>query len=326
MVLPGGNYPLLEALTLGYLLRQPMNADQWLGALERHLLRHEDPAVWEALTDNLRFLVNAERGRAVAFLKQLLEAQPSILASDRSVLLIAHIHGWLPGEMFAPIADGWIMGGWPRGPQAAGEVATLRLCQRPEDLDARELVERFISGSDYDTAVAARLRLGVAHTLVQAWGQPPLRALSTPLILRLLSLADGSVAVALRLVFAKTDPLPTDDYTRLLLQALLAHPEIAFAREPTFLVDRLKDLLREGWEPELIHGVVATVLERAGMKLSDMRTAWPVHAGDLVEIALTLHRMPETRSRGLELFEKLMHLDAYGIEDRLSILDRRPFR
>ena len=35
---------------------------------------------------------------------------------------------------------------------------------------------------------------------------------------------------------------------------------------------------------------------------------------------------PETRSRGLDLFEQLLALTAHGANDRLEILDRRPFR
>ena len=62
-VLPGGNYPVLEALTLGYLLREPMDADRWLSVLDQHLLRREDRAVWDALADKLRFLEKAERKR-----------------------------------------------------------------------------------------------------------------------------------------------------------------------------------------------------------------------------------------------------------------------
>ena len=45
-VLPQGNYPVLSALTLGYLLRKPESANDWLAVLERHLVRREDPRVW----------------------------------------------------------------------------------------------------------------------------------------------------------------------------------------------------------------------------------------------------------------------------------------
>jgi hypothetical protein len=303
-----------------------MAADQWLGVLERHLSRREDPAVWEALAYNLRFLVNAERGRVLSFLDRLFEAHPSVLTDERSVLLIASIHDWISTDLFVRIIDGWITGGWPRGPQAAGEVAALRFCQRLEDSDARDLLETVIAGSEYDTAIAAGLRLGVTHTLVQAWSEPFLRANATPLLLRLLPVADVPLINALQSIFAKTDPLPPDDHTRSLLRALVSYPQVLVASEPAFLVDRLKGLLREEWEPELIYDVVGIVLARAGTKLSDISSAWPAHAGDLAEIALTLHRIPETRSHGIDLFEKLMLLDAFGIEDRLSVLDRRPFR
>jgi hypothetical protein len=125
-------------------------------------------------------------------------------------------------------------------------------------------VESFIAGCDYDPFAAARLRLGIGHTLVQAWSEPPLRALFTPLLLRLLPFADEPVTSALHLIFAKADPLPTDNHTRIFLQSLLSCPEAIVAHEPTFLVDRLKDLLRQGWEPDLVCDIVAAILDHAG--------------------------------------------------------------
>lgn len=49
----------------------------------------------------------------------------------------------------------------------------------------------------------------------------------------------------------------------------------------------------------------------------------PTYVDDeLVDVALTLHHMPETRVAGLDLFERLLTLPAYGISKRLATLDR----
>ena len=57
--------------------------------------------------------------------------------------------------------------------------------------------------------------------------------------------------------------------------------------------------------------------------MKDTRAARPGDLAGLVEIALTLHRLPETRMAGLDLFEQLMGLDVYAVPERLKILDRR---
>ena len=63
-----------------------------------------------------------------------------------------------------------------------------------------------------------------------------------------------------------------------------------------FLIDGLKGLLREGWSPILVHKVA--------------------------EIALTLHHIPATREAGLDLFERLMDVRSYGLDERIAMIDR----
>ena len=239
--------------------------------------------------------------------------------------MVGHILDWIPNDLFEGITDHWIAGDWANGPQAAGEVSALMLCRRPDDPEARARVEQFLMEGEYEPAIATGLRLGVAHTLVTAWCEPKLRALTTPLLVRLASAADGSVAVALGSVFLKTDPLPPDDHTRELLEAFLNRPSILNGGEE-FLVGRLKGLLREGWNPLLVHAVADALARGAGSALRDIRTATSLVAGDLADIALTLHRIPETRTHGLDLFERLMGVEAYGLGERLETLDRPAFR
>ena len=145
-VLPEGNYPVLSALTLGYLLRKPEHADGWLSVLERHLMRREDPSVWCALAMDLDHVFRADSNRSIAFLENLFNQYPSILETATGVRLVGHILDRIPSEMFNRILAGWITGKWPLGPIAAGEIATLKLCRNPGQTEARKLLERFFGG------------------------------------------------------------------------------------------------------------------------------------------------------------------------------------
>ena len=324
-ILPGGNYPFLDALMTGYLLRKPEDANGWLAVLERHLRRDEDPEVWSALAVHLQHLARADRPRTIRFFGSLLDLQPGTFQAVSGARLVRDILNWIPNDLFGGIIDYWVAGDWADGPQAAGEVSVLKLCRRPDDPEARARVEQFLMEGEYEPAIAAGLRLGVVHTLVKAWCEPELRTLTTPLLVRLASAADGPVADALGSIFWKTDPLPPDDHTREFLEALLNRPSMPSGGKE-FLVRRLKGLLREGWNPLLVHAVADALTRGAGSALRDIRTATPRSAGDLADIALTLHRIPETRTHGLDLFERLMDVEAYGLGERLDTLDRPAFR
>ena len=323
-LLPGGNYPFLDAIMLGYLMRKPAHPNEWLAVLERHLTRREDPKVWKALTHDLRHIALADRVRARAFLDLLISQCPEVLQMIAGVRLVATVQHWLPDQLVDRILGSWISHGWKNGPQAAGEVATLKFCHNPDEHKAAERVRRFLADGAYEPTVAAGLKLGVAHTLAVAWQEPALRALTTPLIVQLVHTADEAVVGALESIFSRSRTLPADDHTRSLLEALLEHPSI-LVRSGRSLVVGLKGLFREGWNPKLVYEVARVLVGTAGSALNDFRTSSPAIAGDLADIALTLHRLPETRTQGLDLFERMMELDAFQLKERLEMIDRHAF-
>ena len=273
---PQGNYHFLNTLMCGYLCRKPPGYDDWLVVLERHLKRHENPSVWHEVAENLWRLVGADRQRAPTFLELFLCSQPDVLSSVTGVGLIAHVHSWLSEELLERFINSWITGRWVHGPQAAGEIMALRLCRNPDSPKIEEQVELFLTGTDHEPLVVDGLRLGITHTLVAAWGEPALRALTTPLLLRLMSTGSETVGNALSAIFEKGDPLPADDHTHKLLEAMLDRPSI-LAGGRYFLMKGLKGLLREGWNPNLVHRVANALIQEKGKALGDVSTAWVVN-------------------------------------------------
>ena len=324
-LVPQGNYPCLDALMHGYLYRKPHDVDKWLAVLERHLARDENPAVWREVAEDLWRLVDADRKRATMFLASFFRSHPELLCSVTGVSLIGGIQFWLPEKSLERIIDGWTSGSWENGPQAAGEVMAFKLCRNPDNPEARERIERIMKGDGHDSSVVERLRLGVGHTLVAAWHEPALRALTTPLLVRLMAMESMSVENALRAIFDKANPLPADDHTRKFLEALLDRPSI-LAGGGHFLIDGLKGLLREGWNPILVHKVADALIRKEGQDLGDIRTASAADAGELADIALTLHHIPATREAGLDLFERLMDVRSYGLDERIAMIDRPAFQ
>lgn len=325
VMLPRGNYPYLRALMSGYRLREHDDVSGWLSVVERHLERSEDPKVWIALTPCLEFR-GGDRLRVASFLENFVARKSYVLNTTAGVRLIARVHDRIPTATFDRIMDDWIAGPWVRGPQAAGEIGALALCLKPEDERARARIDALLVRSDCAPNVCAGIRLGIGHTLARAWSVPALRPLVTPLLTRLILLPDSPIAEAVHAIFTSTDPFLADDYTAELFEALHARPPLLCTRDATFVIERLKDLLRAGWNPTLVATVATVLVEHAGRELGNMQTSWAASADNLVEIALTLHRLPATRAVGLTLFEELLKVDAYGVDKRLEELDRRPFR
>lgn len=322
-LMPSGNYLILEAITLGYLARRPHGADGWLEVLRRHLQRPENPQVWIGLAHHLQHLRHANRARVVAWVSDLFRKVPALLHSWQGVQLVAHLDEFGGPGIVAQAIEDWSTSGWAEGHLAIGEITALRFCRGTEDAERRAELAAVLDGAGHSTEDAATMRLGAAHTLVEAWRESQLRPRVTPLLTELVPSADAATGAALKAAFLKVDPLPADTWTDQLLRAFIHSPVLLTSGGGHFMLTRLKDLLRAGGSPDLVCAAVRAFVERAGPGLNDARTAWAGQAGDLVELALTLHRLPETRASGLRLFERLLELETLGAEARLSGLDRR---
>ena len=91
-----------------------------------------------------------------------------------------------------------------------------------------------------------------------------------------------------------------------------------------FLVKGLKDLLYEDGYPVLAYKVATALVEQAARTGSEADAAR--NMSDLVDLALTLHRIPDTKEHGLDLFERLLEANAPGLSQSLRMIDRPAFR
>jgi hypothetical protein len=100
---------------------------------------------------------------------------------------------------------------------------------------------------------------------------------------------------------------------------------------------RLDPALTKAWVSELVEKVAAGcdvqpklatevcqhLLDTAGDKFGDFRGGLSLRQSELINIALTVHRLPEHRQQGLEMFEQMLQLNLRELHDALKHLDHR---
>ncbi|MGA2270177.1 MAG: ATP-binding protein [Bryobacteraceae bacterium] len=323
-ILPGGNYPVLHALFMGYLCRVPMDANGWLRVLEGHLDRLEAPEVWETLAQReLTYLDKAPSERANDFIWRLLQKEPGIINTEGFVHFLGRAHGWLRPAVIHLCLANWEGGTWEEGPLAAAEIAMLRHALVPDDPRCREMVGRILAAEGRSDDRLQRQRCGLAFLCGELWGVPRARGIATSVLLTLLPCMDPPLAEAWLSVFNRSEPLLIDCYTEQLLDGVAEHPLVLRYGRTGVLVDRLKELMEDGSEHERVCRVITALLAECGPAIADRRTLSSLSGEDLVDIALTLQRSPETRSCGTDIFERLMDLDVYRVSEALGELDRR---
>jgi hypothetical protein len=321
-ILPHGNYPILYALFLGYMLRKPEQPNNWLRILQEHSRRREDPQVWIALAGHqLKYLGRADRSRASRLLSEVL-SRPEITRSEDAARLIGLCHSWLPLSLTHSCLQQWQIGDWHDGPQAAAEVAMLRHGLVPDDAYCADIVNRIVEGRIDNPGHLSAMRLGLAYAAAEVWGLPNCRTEATRVLLALLPCARKELVQAWRIVFRDSWQI-VDDCSRRILDAALQDREILRTPHGDDLVDRLKELLERNVEADRVCKIASALLDELGGAVGSFHTPWFGTAPDLINIALTLQQFPSTRSCAVEIFERLMAANAYTIDEVLEKLDRK---
>lgn len=304
-VLPGGNYPVLTAITAGLLARADPDYATWFTILDRRTDESENPEVWAAFSLHLKYLRNVRNGRETALVSDLFERYPIVRDSPEGAHLVAHLVAVLDSDFVDATLAAWARSGWSLAPVALGEISALRAAL----LNPSATVDSWPC-QDPGDAVDLETLVGVANVAIEFWNDADrLRGEWADRVLTaIIPRAEGRLAEVIGDIFRRTGELPRDNRTHRLLGALAANPSVLCRIGDISTDDRLAELV----DDPSFHDPVLTLIEQLvrenSRRLADHSTAGPFLAQGLIPIVLTIHREPKMRCRALDVFELLMDL------------------
>jgi hypothetical protein len=317
--LPGGNFPILSALSQICLSAQPQAFDRWLEILEKHQTRSESPAVWSALASHyFSCLRQADHERAQVFLDRLFAMFPSVLGEVSAIRLMAELQRWISPEY----AKRWLAAmaeQGEKGLQGGGEVLMLRRAWREGEGWLIDTIEKWLTSIAPETALQ---RAGIAHTVIRMWEEPTLRVLGHGYLLRLLPSEEKPVRDALGEIFRLRSCWPPDPFTWEIMDALAENPELFLDGRAEHFPEILEGLVE--YQPLRVAKLAHAVIDTVGSRLADTASGWAFHCESLISVALRLQDMPgEISLRGVELFERLLEFNVPTAAEMALSLDRR---
>jgi len=313
-IVPGGEYPILEALVRVRLARG--ESDRLDEVLRSYLDHSRNVRVWDGLLRFLPYLHPSDAPRRAAFLDRLLGEVPALVGSKAAAHLLAQAHWWGPDFTNGQL-DHWRDAGSRSARQGYGELVTVVALTQPGLDWAQARLEELFRDDTLDDA-----RAGAALTAVNIWNSPKHRGASARLLTRLLARGGPEIWTAAFDLFRITDELTPDPDTVSLLTAIAERLGEAPRLDATFVVDRLATLLPH--QAMLVACLAKGLIAGWHTELSDIRTATAGVASQLVDLAVTLHRLgPETREIGTGLFEELISIEVYAARQTLDELDNR---
>lgn len=308
-VLPQDNFTLLAAMAAGLLGRAEPDWDGWLAALERHVDRTEDPAIWTAL---LMFrgapLFWANRPRATRLVQTIWDRFPDAFADKYVADFLWRNRDLVTGEVMKAVRDRWLIGNDAGSRQAAGELLMAAVFLNLEDKTASVQLEHILAGPDTPE------RLGALFTASTAWLEDSLRPEAHRVLMRFAQQAAGHDASAIASAVSHWGSPVADTFTKELLDAISSNPAV------------LRMCLNRGFTRDLQELLVSPGFEELVLEVAERCTELMVEQGEprvrmpygesFVSIAIALQRsMDPLRSRAMDLYERLLDEAAYGAEE-----------
>lgn len=313
-IVPGGTYPVIEALVQIRLRRDAPDAA--LAALSAYLNRNQSIEEWSSLAHFFPYLHRADTARFEAFLGTLFAKVPALIGTKLTAQFLAHSRTQHPTLVERHLTD-WRQARSRLARQSYGEIVTLTAILNPEIAWGTPWLNAILTD-----AGAADARAGAALSAVHIFAGGDQRAAASALLVRLLETGEPGVWRAVFDIFRIVDELTPDKSTIALLQAIADHLDQAPRVDATFVVDRLSSLLPH--HAVLVGTLAQRLADKWRAELGDIQTATAMATSQLVDLAITLHRLgPETREIGTALVEQLIATNAYEVLQMLDEIDSR---
>ena len=314
LVLPGGVFPVISALIMSRLIRK-----EWpeiVRTLRAYLSSSNDVRVWQELVSFIPYLHPGTLDERPSLIRDVFASVPELAGTSGGALVINYAHWYAPNTVMSEL-DRWKQSPSNMARKGYGELIALIALVNPTVEGALDRMNEIIADPLLEEA-----RAGAAMTAAQLWSDVKHRSTACDFLVRMLDSNERSVWHAVFAIFSLVEELHPEEETVKLLRAIAANLARAPSPEDTRVVESLATLLPH--EAPLVATIAASLVLLWREQLGDIRTAKAVASADLLNLALTLHRIgPVTRGAGLEMFEHLLEIDAYQSREMLATIDNR---
>jgi hypothetical protein len=316
--LPGGRDVYIEAIALGYLLREPPIYTEFAAFIEEMLENERHPRIWQITMHWMKFLFNWDKDRAAGYYDSLLKAVPEVIARKLGIIGLAEI---MPMVTDKELMQNWVLhigsSGCDICEQAYGEMLVFYCLIHPGDEWGEEELQRLLKDSQ-----SIKKQRGAVFAASNNWHHHKHQAICTNIILALSSTNDLITQKAVSQLFHYGETIPLSKEMKAILEEIAKNDGILIQSSER-LVEGLID--NTEIEPGLIGNICNRIVEVGKEEIKNPGTRYSLVAEPIVSIAITLHRMsPPHREVGLSLFEQLIESDIPQARHALDILDRKP--
>jgi len=319
--LPSGRGNIVRAIADGYLRQDPPDLEGWTKFIRSQLGVETHPAVWVDILSRMPALLNGDHTAATELFDNVIRSFPEVLHYSFTLnVVISPIVGWVePKET----VQGWLEmlksdhSNFSR--QAYGEMLLLQYLQYQDEWSVERIRHHLVTQDN------EAILCGLAHAASYLWSHQRCRAIAAEILSTLASYSSISVQHAVADVFRwSRDHFKLDNGMREIIRAVCQSKGslLKSAVDLTEIIDA-EELVDH--YPEVVAEICKSLIAIGEELMNPVRGVGLI-ADSLTTCAIKLHRQPQYREVGLQIFEQLLALNLRETQPALETLDRRPTR
>lgn len=314
-VLPAGAFTILNALTAHLLDHGFEGRDRLMAIFTKHLARDKRQEIWQPILRRLAHAGGDKPEPASTFLRALFAEIPTLLVTSDALFLLAHAQWW-DHHLVHDLLEAWKASPINILRQGYGELICLISLANKQAEWAPVAVEEALEGADEFT------RAGIAYGAANLFAEPDHKTRAGAILVRLLAQASKPEMAGILDVFRVANPLTADAPTLELMRAVSATPANLTEAHHSFLIDAMQSLLPHAAGP--IGTICRRLVDEWREELANISSGIALQASEIADLALTLHRLGgPSREVGVQVFEALVEINAYGARETLVEIDGR---
>lgn len=312
-VLPSGDFSILSVIVASRLHRGEIAAV--IRLLRQYLRYSKNKHLWKSLLPDLVSLPRRDSKEGANFVGEVLSI-PEIDGSREAAHFMANVHWSAMDQVIANLAR-WKDSDNLASRRGFGELVALLGLVNPGADQARKWLDEIIENGAFADA-----RSGAAATVAcLLWGRSEFRSAATDLLLRLLAKNEAAVWHQVFCVFRLVDKLEQEPDTVRLMRGIAAGIHHAPAPREPYVVERLEGLLP--CHADIVAQIASQLIQLWRDRLRDVGSSLVTAGQEMMDLAITLHRIKGVELVGLQIFEQLVEIDAYQAREVLDEIDHR---
>jgi hypothetical protein len=316
---PNGRGYIVRAIAQGYLHQNPANLQEWAEFIESRLGIENHPAVWVDILSNMPPLLNGDPLKATELFDRVIRNCPEVLQYTWTLYFLTRAIG-----LFNPkeTVRGWLeimeSNNSKFSQQAYGEMLLVQYIRYADEWSVQK-IRHHLTTQDSEAILC-----GLAHAASHLWTVPRCRAVAEILYTLAFS-ANPSIQHAVANVFQWSQKNFRLDAGMLkIIGAVCQNPGLLL-ESANYLVEIIEAEELVNNHPDVVVEICQSLVA-LGTELTNSSRSVSLVVDSLITTAIELHRHPDYREVGLQIFEGLLALNLRETRAALETLDRRPNR